>query len=88
MAGGGNTLVGEHGNSRCSCSDCRTERAKKEEATKKKVSKYAILNAIVKGEPATVQSFYEEVGEKDMDGDSIIEDLVALVSEGLVEEHE
>ena len=50
------------------------------------MSRYAILGAIVKWEPATVQSIYDEVEEKDANGDSIIEDLVALVSEGLVEE--
>ncbi len=50
------------------------------------MSRYAILGAIVKWEPATEQSIYDEVEEKDANGDSIIEDLVALVSEGLVEE--
>ncbi|MGH7909095.1 MAG: hypothetical protein ACRENW_04505 [Thermodesulfobacteriota bacterium] len=50
------------------------------------MSRYAMVRAIAKWEPATVQSTYDEVGEKDADGDSILEDLVAFVSEGLVEE--
>ena len=52
------------------------------------MSRYAILKSVAKWELATVRSIYDEVEEKDADGDSIIEDLVVLVSEGLVQEQE
>jgi DNA-binding PadR family transcriptional regulator len=56
------------------------------------MSKYEILKAISLREPATLQSIYGELKDEDKnkeaDAGSLIEELVSLVSEGLIEEHE
>ena len=49
------------------------------------MNRYEILKAISRGEPAALQSIYEEL-EEDRDGGSLIEELDSLVSEGLIEE--
>lgn len=50
------------------------------------MSKYDILKAISKGELATLQSIYSEIERWDTDADSLIDEIVSLVSEGLIEE--
>ncbi len=56
------------------------------------MSKYEILKAVSRREPATLQSIYGEhqEGDKDREADagSLIDELVSLVSEGLIEERE
>ena len=50
------------------------------------MSKYDILRAISKREPATLQSIYDEIEKEDSDAGSLTDELVDLVSEGFVEE--
>ncbi|HWP91617.1 MAG TPA: hypothetical protein VNN20_05425 [Thermodesulfobacteriota bacterium] len=50
------------------------------------MSKYDILRAISRMEPATLQSIYDEIEKEDSDAGSLTDELVDLVSEGFVEE--
>jgi len=50
------------------------------------MSKYDILRAISRREPATLQSIYNEIEREDSDAGSLTDELVDLVSEGFVEE--
>ncbi len=50
------------------------------------MSKYDILRAISRREPATLQSIYDEIEREDSDAGSLTDELVDLVSEGFVEE--
>ena len=50
------------------------------------MSKYDILRAISRREPATLQSIYDEIEKEDSDAGSLTDELVDLVSEGFVEE--
>ena len=53
------------------------------------MSKYEILKVVSKKEPATLQSIYGELQEdREADAGSLIDELVSLLSEGLIEEHE
>jgi DNA-binding PadR family transcriptional regulator len=53
---------------------------------RKMMSKYDILRAISRREPATLQSIYNEIEREDSDAGSLTDELVDLVSEGFVEE--
>jgi hypothetical protein len=52
----------------------------------KMMSKYDILRAISRREPATLQSIYDEIEKEDRDAFSLTNELVVLVSEGFIEE--
>ncbi len=56
------------------------------------MSKYEILKAVSRREPATLQSIYDELQEVDKDREadagSLVDELVSLVYEGLIEERE
>jgi DNA-binding PadR family transcriptional regulator len=53
---------------------------------RKMMSKYDILRAISRRQPATLQSIYDEIEKEDTDAGSLTDELVDLVSEGFVEE--
>ena len=50
------------------------------------MSKYDLLRAISRREPATLQSIYDEIEKEDTDAGSLTDELANLVSEGFVEE--
>ena len=50
------------------------------------MSKYDLLMAISRREPATLQSIYDEIEKEDTDAGSLTDELADLVSEGFVEE--
>ena len=50
------------------------------------MSKYDLLRAISRREPATLQSIYDEIEKEDTDAGSLTDELADLVSEGFVEE--